>query len=287
MLGIAAFFLFCIGSWCQELNLTPPPAPAMEQPNTKQLEDETATAEVVESISPDAVARANQEAQEAEAVKPNLAQEEAEIIAKVSPDAAARADQEAQDEILAEAQAATKELIVPPAPTMIAPTALANELPSAEVNIGLSSDIRQKVATTLNKLLSDEYLLYTKTLKFHWNVKGIVFHDFHQAFKEQYEKLFDIVDLIAERARALGAPALGSLEEFSTHARLKEITAENLSALDMVKQLLADHEAIIRTIRSAIDETATSGDQGTSNFLQDLIIKHEKIAWMLRATAAQ
>lgn len=153
------------------------------------------------------------------------------------------------------------------------------------VHIGLSADVRQKEASILNKLLSDEFVLYTKTLKFHWNVQGIVFHDFHLAFKEQYEKLFDIVDLIAERARALGAPALGSLQEFTTFTRLKEITTEKLTALEMIKALLADHEAIIRTIREAIDTTAQLGDQGTSNFLQDLIIKHEKIAWMLRATA--
>lgn len=156
-----------------------------------------------------------------------------------------------------------------------------------EVNIGLSSQVRQQIATLLNKLLADEYVLYTKTLKYHWNVEGIVFHDFHKAFKEQYEALFDIVDAVAERARALGQPAAGSLQEFGTLTRLKEINAQKLSAVQMVKQLLADHEAIIRTIRTDIDETAKLGDQGTSNFLQDLIIKHEKIAWMLRATAAQ
>lgn len=156
---------------------------------------------------------------------------------------------------------------------------------NSELNIGLSSDVRQKIASILNKLLADEFVLYTKTLKFHWNVQGIVFHDFHQAFKEQYEKLFDFVDSIAERARALGAPALGSLQDFSTYKRLKETNSKNLSAIAMVKELLADHEAIIRTIRQDVDETARLGDQGTSNFLQDVLVKHEKIAWMLRATA--
>lgn len=156
-----------------------------------------------------------------------------------------------------------------------------------DVNIGLDKETRQKVATILNTLLADEYVLYTKTLKFHWNVTGIVFHDFHAAFKEQYEKLFEIVDDIAERARALGAPALGSLQEFQTYTRLKEITTEKLSALDMAKQLLADHEAIIRSLRAAISEVDKLGDQVTSNFLQEITTKHEKIAWMLRATAAQ
>ena len=157
--------------------------------------------------------------------------------------------------------------------------------PNNELNIGLSADVRQKIASILNKLLADEFVLYTKTLKFHWNVQGIVFHDFHAAFKEQYEKLFDFVDSIAERARALGAPALGSLQDFSTYKRLKETNSKNLSAIAMVKELLADHEAIIRTIRQDVDETARLGDQGTSNFLQDILVKHEKIACMLRATA--
>ncbi len=155
------------------------------------------------------------------------------------------------------------------------------------INIGLSTETRQKVVSLLNKLLSDEFVLYTKTLKFHWNVQGIVFHDFHQAFKEQYEKLFDFVDSIAERARALGAPALGSLQDFSTYTRLKEVNSKKLSALEMIKELLADHEAVIRQLRDDIEQTGRLGDQGTSNFLQDLIVKHEKIAWMLRATAQQ
>lgn len=176
-----------------------------------------------------------------------------------------------------------------PTPPVMETPKTAEQLDKEEitVDIGLSADVRQKVVNLLNKLLADEYVLYTKTLKYHWNVKGIVFHDFHAAFKEQYEKLFDIVDSVAERARALGEPALGSLQEFSTYTRLKEINTQNLSAVQMVKNLLADHEAIIKTIRANIDETAQLGDQGTSNFLQDLIVKHEKIAWMLRATAAQ
>jgi starvation-inducible DNA-binding protein len=203
------------------------------------------------------------------------------------------------DEMMVEALSATPEIteksITETAPNLFseevmvttATQEMPNEFSNNGLNIGLSSEVRQKIATILNKLLSDEYVLYTKTLKFHWNVTGIVFHDFHAAFKEQYEKLFTIVDDIAERARALGAPALGSLQEFSTYTRLKEINTQNISAVDMVKQLLADHEALIRTLRANIDETAALGDQGTSNFLQDLIIKHEKIAWMLRATAAQ
>lgn len=221
----------------------------------------------------------------------SIMEETERITTTLTPDATPSADLPTLSEPQQETPeiTVTSDLTVPATPAMEKPKTL-QEIEQADedtVDIGLSADVRQKVVTLLNQLLADEYVLYTKTLKYHWNVKGIVFHDFHKAFKEQYEALFDIVDAVAERARALGQPAAGSLKEFSTLTRLQEINGQKLTAVQMVKQLLADHEAIIKTIRADIEETAKLGDQGTSNFLQDLIVKHEKIAWMLRATAAQ
>lgn len=154
-----------------------------------------------------------------------------------------------------------------------------------EANIGLSLKTRIEVAKILNMLLCDVYLLYTKSLKYHWNVKGIVFHDFHALFKEHYEQLLDIADEIAERVRALDEDSFGTMAEFSKHARLKEEPGKYPDALGMIKQLLADHETIIRQIRKDIDTTADLKDMGTNNFLTEIMEKHEKIAWMLRATA--
>ena len=154
-----------------------------------------------------------------------------------------------------------------------------------EAHIGIAPKNRKEVAKILNNLLSDEYLLYTKTLKYHWNVHGIVFHDFHALFKEQYEALLDIADEIAERARALGEPAFGSMAEFLKHTRLKEEPGKIPDALGMIKQLLEDHETIIRQMREDFETCAELGDMGTNNFLTEIMERHEKIAWMLRATA--
>jgi len=156
-----------------------------------------------------------------------------------------------------------------------------------EANIGLTPKTRKEVSKILNTLLSDEYLLYTKTLKYHWNVQGIVFHDFHKLFLEQYEALLEFADDVAERARAMDEPALGTMAEFLKHARLKEEPGKIPDALGMIKQLLADHETIIRNIRKDLETCQDLGDMGTNNFLTDLMEKHEKIAWMLRATASK
>src|SRR6266436_1324028 len=101
-------------------------------------------------------------------------------------------------------------------------------------NIGIHDTQRAAVVEILNTLLSDEYLLYTKTRNYHWNVVGLQFNDLHKFFEAQYEELDDIVDEVAERARALGGHALGTLAEFTQHARLKEHPGQHPDAQGML-----------------------------------------------------
>ena len=153
-----------------------------------------------------------------------------------------------------------------------------------EPKIGLDKKVRDESGKLLNIILADEYLLYTKTYNYHWNVKGLMFNDLHLFFEKQYEQLEDFVDSVAERVRSLGIPALGTMAEFIKHSRLKEDAAGTvLSEKEMLANLLSDHEAIIRSLREDIDKTDEIGDMGTNNFVTDLMEKHEKMAWMLRS----
>lgn len=151
-------------------------------------------------------------------------------------------------------------------------------------NIGLSDEQRRGVSQILNEVLSDEYVLYTKTRNYHWNVRGPQFHDLHKFFEAQYNELNDIVDEVAERARSLGGMALGTLAEFAQHSRLKEHPGDYPNAQEMVANLLADHEVVIRRLRSDLDIAAEKfQDMGTNDFLTGLMERHEKMAWMLRS----
>ena len=151
-------------------------------------------------------------------------------------------------------------------------------------NLGIGDGQRGEIVRILNAALSDEYLLYTKTRNYHWNVVGPQFNDLHKFFQAQYEELDDFVDDVAERARTLGGPASGTLVEFLQQARLREQPGQHPDARGMIADLLADHEAIARQLRQDVDTTANKhGDVGTSDFLTGLLEKHEKMAWMLRA----
>jgi len=87
----------------------------------------------------------------------------------------------------------------------------------------------------------------------------------------------------AERSRALGGRALGSMKEFLSKTRLAESPSGALKEDAMVAALLSDHEALIRSLRKDVDEVAHLGDQGTADFLTGLMQTHEKMAWMLRS----
>ena len=151
-------------------------------------------------------------------------------------------------------------------------------------NIAISDDNRAGLQKILGSLLADEYLLYTKTRNYHWNVVGPQFNDLHKFFETQYEALNEVVDDVAERARTLGGNAPGTLTEFIEQARLKEHPKHYPDAKQMLANLVADHEAIVRTLRADLQAAMdTYKDAGTSDFLTGLMEKHEKMAWMLRS----
>ncbi len=152
------------------------------------------------------------------------------------------------------------------------------------IEIGLTPKDRDGVTRILNVLLSDEYLLYTKTRKYHWNVVGMNFMEMHKFFETQYEALDEIFDDVAERARSLGGSAFGTMKEFLDNTRLKENPGRNPEAEAMIAVLLADHERIIQSLRADLETVqAKYHDTGTADFLTGLMEKHEKMAWMLRA----
>ncbi len=150
--------------------------------------------------------------------------------------------------------------------------------------IKLKDTHREAVVEVLNTLLADEFVLGIKTRNCHWNVIGPHFHGLHKFFDTQYEELDTILDDVAERARAVGGHAAGTLVEFLRLARLQELPGKYPTAPRMTLELLDDHETMIRQLRLDLEKCAKKfDDPGTADFLTRLMEQHEKMAWMLRA----
>jgi starvation-inducible DNA-binding protein len=151
------------------------------------------------------------------------------------------------------------------------------------IDIGISQKDRAAIATGLNALLADTYTLYLTTHNFHWNVTGPMFNTLHTMFMEQYTELWNAVDPVAERIRALGFPAQGSYAQFGQQTTLKDVPAEPPKAMEMVRILVEGHEAVARTARGIFPTADKASDEPTADLLTQRLAVHEQAAWMLRS----
>jgi starvation-inducible DNA-binding protein len=160
---------------------------------------------------------------------------------------------------------------------------MANTHAPTPINIGIGTEDRAAITQGLGRLLADTYTLYLTTHNFHWNVTGPQFNSLHAMFMTQYTELWNAVDPIAERIRALGHPAPGSYAQFTKLSSLPDVPAVPPKAEEMVRVLMQGHEAVARTAREAFPAAERANDQPTADLLTQRLDIHEKTAWMLRS----
>lgn len=151
-----------------------------------------------------------------------------------------------------------------------------------KMDIGIDEKSREAIAAGLSKVLADTYTLYLKTHNYHWNVTGPMFQTLHVMFEGQYNELALAVDSIAERIRALGVKAPATYAEFLKLSSIKE-THGDLSANQMIAELVAGQEAVVRTARAMFAIVDECHDEPTADLLTQRMQSHEKTAWMLRS----
>jgi len=162
-------------------------------------------------------------------------------------------------------------------------TAANKAAPAGRIDIGISDKHREAIAQGLNGLLADTFTLYLTTHNFHWNVTGPMFNTLHTMFMDQYTELWNAVDPIAERIRALGFTAAGSFADYSQLSTLPDAPSKPPKAKEMIRTLVAGHEAVARTARSLYPLVDEASDEPTADLLTQRLDVHEKAAWMLRS----
>ncbi|MCP5475385.1 MAG: DNA starvation/stationary phase protection protein [Rhodanobacteraceae bacterium] len=151
-----------------------------------------------------------------------------------------------------------------------------------KIDIGIPTETRMQIAEGLSRLLADTYTLYLKTHNYHWNVTGPMFQTLHTMFETQYTELALAVDLIAERIRALGAPAPGTYADYARLSSIKEVPGVP-KAEEMIADLVSGQESVVRTARGLYDLVGEANDEASADLLTQRIQLHEKTAWMLRS----
>jgi starvation-inducible DNA-binding protein len=148
--------------------------------------------------------------------------------------------------------------------------------------IGLDSEKCEKLAISLNELLSNYSILYQNTRGYHWNIQGEKFFELHLKFEELYNDLFIKIDDIAERILTLGYKPQ---HQFSRYIQETSIT-ESYEVSDgqkSVKEILNALTVLLKKQREILDLSDEIGDEGTNALMSDYIREQEKLVWMYSA----
>lgn len=143
----------------------------------------------------------------------------------------------------------------------------------------------EAVVDALRHVLGNTCRLAMTTLSYHWNVRGPHFHSRHVMFESQYRELWEALDPIAERIRALDAAAVPDHADnivVPVAARPDDLPHSER----MVPLLVAGHEAMLIALRSAVDIASEEEDEGTVSLLGERLLAHGKHAWTLRSSLA-
>jgi starvation-inducible DNA-binding protein len=149
--------------------------------------------------------------------------------------------------------------------------------------IDLGAEVREEMIDLLNQQLADTFDLYSQTKQAHWNVKGAQFYSLHELFDKLAEELEGYVDLIAERATALGGLAQGTVRLSAANSKLAEFPPELTDGLPTVEALAERFAALAASTREAIETADGKDDADTVDLFTEVSRGLDKALWFLEA----
>jgi starvation-inducible DNA-binding protein len=147
----------------------------------------------------------------------------------------------------------------------------------------ISKDTREKIVELLNARLADSFDLKSQAKQAHWNVKGIHFFQLHELFDQVATAVEAHIDLIAERATALGGTALGTVRVAAQKSTLSEYPLEITDGRDHVDALSSAMAQFGKNIRAGIDEADQLGDADTADLFTEISREIDKLLWFVEA----
>lgn len=145
------------------------------------------------------------------------------------------------------------------------------------------------ISESLQNVLSNTYGLYFATHNYHWNVEGSQFINLHKLFDEQYNELFQAVDIIAERIRALESYAIPFKDKDilnilkTTSDAINKETDVNTRALRMVHNLIDMNQTVINICQLTKNEAQAVEDDETESLMVERVTAHQRALWILRS----
>ena len=135
----------------------------------------------------------------------------------------------------------------------------------------------------LRTILGTNFGLYFKSHSFHWNIEGANFPQYHEFLNDFYSSVWEQTDNIAEKLRMLGVYAPPSLARMLENCDISTDALTIPDARMMFMELKVDNDRFITHLRAGIAAADGANEPAISNFLQDILDRHQKKAWMINS----
>lgn len=147
----------------------------------------------------------------------------------------------------------------------------------------LPLEMRDQLVSLLNQQLADTFDLYSQTKQAHWNVRGQEFFQLHELYDKLAAEVLGFVDLIAERATALGGTAEGTARMAAAASRLPEYPADEAGSRESLHLLAERYAGLAATTRAAIDKATELTDADSADLFTEVSRALDKSLWFLEA----
>jgi starvation-inducible DNA-binding protein len=152
-----------------------------------------------------------------------------------------------------------------------------------ETRLDIPADTRQQMIKVLNAQLADTFDMVSLVKQAHWNVKGAQFIALHELYDKIAQGLLDYVDMIAERATALGGAAMGTVRMAAVSSRLADFPVDIVQDMDTVRFLADQMAKLAASTRAAADQAEKLHDMGTNDLFIEVGRDVDKWLWFLEA----
>lgn len=150
-----------------------------------------------------------------------------------------------------------------------------------------NTDQSATVIRLLNARLADAIDLSYQAKQAHWNVTGREFYALHELFEKVSDELREHVDDIAERVAQLGGEAEGTIRMAAEHSSLPEYPQQLSGGAAHVDALSKALDAAATSMREAIDQASSLGDEVTVDIFVGATRAIDKLHWMVRAHGSE
>jgi starvation-inducible DNA-binding protein len=150
---------------------------------------------------------------------------------------------------------------------------------------GVGQELRSDLVVGLNQQLASLTDLAAAYKQAHWNVVGRDFSQLHELFDQFADQAREYVDVVAERAVALGGAARGTIQAAAEQSSLPAFPLDERCEQHLLEALVERIDILDGDLRQAMD--ATASELATQDVYIEVVRGIEKQRWMLQAHLAR